>query len=72
MRMAMVLLKTPKGGGFKNVAKRHITYTNARGAFVMRGVISGNYRVVAKVEKKKGHVETAVHTNGMATVMIRI
>jgi hypothetical protein len=72
MRMARVVLKTPRGGTFKNVAKRHITHTNANGVFVMRGVRAGNYRVVAVMTKKRSHVETAVRTGSMSAVEIRI
>ena len=72
MRMALVVLKTPKGASFKNVAKRHTTHTNAYGAFVMRGVRAGNYRVVAHSAKKHGHVLTAVRTGNMSAVAIRI
>jgi hypothetical protein len=70
--MASVVLKTPKGAWFKNVAKRHSTHTNANGVFVMRGVRAGNYRVVAQEAKKHGHVITAIHTGGMSTVSIKI
>jgi hypothetical protein len=69
---ALVALKRPGGKIFADVHKRHITRTNANGAFVMTGVRTGNYRVVAHKNKSRGHVQLAVATGKLSAAAIRI
>jgi hypothetical protein len=54
------------------VAQRHVTHTNASGVFVMSGVRSGSYRIVAHKEKQHGHVEMAVRTGSTSNAQIKI
>jgi hypothetical protein len=69
---ARVVLKRPGGKYFANVHKRHATHTNASGAFVMKGVHAGRYRVVAHKAKARGHVQSSVATGNVSAVTIRI
>jgi len=69
---AVVALKRPGGKIFADIHKRHITRTNANGAFVMTGVRTGKYRVVAHKAKARGHVQLAVATGKLSAAAIRI
>jgi hypothetical protein len=69
---ARVVLKKPGGGYFKVASRRHVTFTDAEGDFIMTGVRPARYRVVAIRGKIRGHVVTAVHPGLTASVSIKI
>jgi hypothetical protein len=72
MESARVVLKKPGGGYFHIASRRHVTFTDAAGDFIMIGVRPGKYRVVASRGKIRGHVVTAVHPGLMASVSVKI
>jgi hypothetical protein len=72
MSTAKVLLRKPNGAFFASVARKHITYTDAQGNFMMVGVRAGSYRVVAFHGKLKGHVQIAVHPGFAANVSVKV
>jgi len=67
-----VVLRKPGGRIFVHASRRHVTYTDASGNFVMFGVRVGRYRVVAVRAKMRGHSQVAVHPGTMANVSVKI
>jgi len=69
---AGVVLRTSKGGAFRNVALKHITHTNAAGSFIMRHVRIGSYRVRSSKGKAAGHVGIRLHGGGTVMAMVKL
>ncbi|HEY7119044.1 MAG TPA: carboxypeptidase-like regulatory domain-containing protein [Tepidisphaeraceae bacterium] len=70
---AKVVLKRPGGHTIRNARARHTTYTSAAGAFSMRAVKAGRYRVVAaKTGAGRGRAGAAVRSGGMQRVAIKL
>jgi hypothetical protein len=59
LNQVRLALRGPKGRVFRNIAFRHITFTNPSGHFVMRYVKARAYRIVAMSpdRKKRTHLQ---------------
>ncbi len=59
VNQARLALRGPKGRVFRNIAFRHITFTNPSGHFIMRYVKARAYRIVAMSpdRKKRTHLQ---------------
>jgi hypothetical protein len=66
-----VALRSPAGKVLK-VSARHVTRTGSGGAFVMRHVRIGSYRVRASKGKTAGHVNLHVSGGRTAMAMVRL
>jgi hypothetical protein len=69
---AKVWLRHANGAAIRLVSRKHITYADADGNFIMSGVRAGKYRVVAVRGKLRGHIVTAVHPGLAAEVSVKI
>ena len=69
---AKVLLRRANGTAIRLASRKHITYADADGTFIMSGVRAGKYRVVALRGKLRGHIVTAVHPGVTAEVSVKI
>jgi hypothetical protein len=69
---AKVWLRHPNGAPFRLVSRKHITYADSEGNFVMFGVRAGRYRVLAQRGKEKGRVQIAVHPGLIAEASVKL
>jgi hypothetical protein len=69
---AKVWLRHGNGAAITLVSRKHITFTDSSGSFIMFGVRAGAYHVQAQIGKKHNHSRVVVHPGTMAESIVRL